>query len=48
MTYVIVGFKVKNLKSIHYSVASTPEDMVRDVLKAFSKGAEFISLRRIP
>jgi len=46
--YVIVGFKVKEENSVHYAKAKTVETMLENVNKAFEKGAEFISLRRIP
>jgi len=48
MTYIIVGFKVSQENSVYYSKAKTPEELCSKILKAFAKGAEFISLRRIP
>jgi hypothetical protein len=45
MTFVIVGFKVSQENSIHYSKAKTPEMMAKHVLKAFEKGADFVSVR---
>ena len=48
MTYVIVGFKVNQENSVYYSKAKTLEKCLAMIAAAFSKGAEFISLRRIP
>lgn len=48
MTYVIVGFKVKQENSVHYAKAESMDTMLLHVKKAFEKGAEFISLRHIP
>jgi len=47
MVYIIVGFKVNQENSVYYSKAKTKEELCAKVLKAFEKGAEFISLRRV-
>jgi len=47
--YVVVGFKVNEANSVHYAKADTLEKCLKQIEIAFKKkGAEFISLRRIP
>lgn len=47
MTYVIVGFKVTDTKSIHYAQVKTLVAVFRHIEISFEKGADFISLRVI-
>lgn len=45
--FIIVGFKVKQERSVYYAKASTLEEMAKKVVYAFQvKDAEFVSLRR--
>lgn len=47
MTYIVVGFKVNQENSVHYSKAHSLEQLFKHIDAAFNKGAEFISLRRV-
>lgn len=48
MIYVVVGFKVTQENSVYYAKVKTLDALCRAIKLAFEKGAEFISLRRIP
>ncbi len=47
MTYVIVGFKANREHSVHLAKAETNVDCLKEVARAFDKGAEFITIRRV-
>lgn len=48
-SYVVVGFKVNNKRSVYYGTAHDLEACLKAVRTAFEKReAEFISLRKIP
>lgn len=48
-TFVIVGFKVDKARSVHYGKAKNYDQLMKHLVLAFdAKGAEFVSLRRVP